>query len=92
LKEVLDHKTFVKLSKNQLQTLKDISNHIAEMRDHVFKMTEERKVANRIDDLQEQALYYNQKVFPYVDKIRYHADKLELLVNDKLWPLVYEIV
>jgi glutamine synthetase len=87
LKEVLDHKTFVKLSKNQLQTLKDISNHIAEMRDHVFKMTEERKVANRIDDLQEQALYYNQKVFPYVDKIRYHADKLELLVNDKLWPL-----
>lgn len=87
LQEVLDNKTFVKLSKNQMQALKDISIHIAEIKENVFKMIEERKVANQINGDQEQALYYNEKVFPFFEIIRYHADKLELLVDDKLWPL-----
>lgn len=87
LKEVLDHKTFVKLSKNQMQTLKDISNHIGEIKEHVFRMTEERKVGNLLENEEEQALHYNTKVYPYFEEIRRHADKLELLVNDKLWPL-----
>lgn len=87
LQEVLDNKTFVKLSKNQLQSLKEISHHIGEIKENVFKMTEERKIANQIDDAQEQAIYYNEKVFPFFDIIRYHADKLELMVDDKLWPL-----
>ena len=50
-------------------------------------MISERKVANKIEDLQEKAMYYNQKVLPYFEIIRYHTDKLELLVDDKLWPL-----
>jgi len=87
LQEVLDNKTFVKLSKNQLQALKDISLHISEIKENVILMIEERKVANKIEDPEEQALYYNEKVFPYFDIIRYHADKLELMVDDKLWPL-----
>jgi glutamine synthetase len=87
LKEVLDTKSFVKLSKNQLQSIKDISEHISEIRDNVNKMIDERKIANKIEDMQEQALEYNKKVLPYFDIIRYHVDKLELLVDDKLWPL-----
>lgn len=87
LQEVLDNKTFVKLSKNQLQALKDISLHISEIKENVILMIEERKVANKIEDPEEQALYYNEKVFPYFEIIRYHADKLELMVDDKLWPL-----
>jgi glutamine synthetase len=87
LQEVLDNKTFVKLSKNQMQTLKEISNHIAEIKEYVFRMIEERKAANAIEEPEKQAIYYNQEVFPFFEKIRYHADKLELLVNDKLWPL-----
>ncbi|MBE0640115.1 MAG: glutamine synthetase III [Bacteroidales bacterium] len=87
LQEVLDNKTFVKLSKNQLQALKDISLHIAEIKENVFKMIEERKIANKIEDAQEQAIYYNEKIFPFFAIIRYHVDKLELLVDDKLWPL-----
>jgi len=87
LKEVLDHKTFVKLSKNQIQSIKDISEHITEIKENVHNMIKERKVANKIDELQEKALYYNRKVLPYFDVIRYHTDKLELLVDDKLWPL-----
>jgi len=87
LQEVLDNKTFVKLSKNQLQALKEISMHIAEIKENVIKMTEARKVANQIVDIQEQALCYNHTVLPYFEIIRYHADKLELMVDDKLWPL-----
>jgi glutamine synthetase len=87
LKEVLDQKTFVKLSKNQIQSIKDISGHITEIKESVHKMIEQRKVANKMTDVQEQALYYNRNVLPYFDIIRYHTDKLELLVDDKLWPL-----
>jgi glutamine synthetase len=87
LKEVLDHKTFVKLSKNQIQSIKDISEHITEIKENVRNMIDERKVANKIKDILEKALYYNKKVLPYFDVIRYHTDKLELLVDDKLWPL-----
>jgi len=87
LKEVLDHKTFVKLSKNQIQSIKDISGHITEIKENVHNMINQRKVANKLSDIQEQALYYNKNVLPYFDVIRYHTDKLELLVDDKLWPL-----
>jgi len=87
LKDVLDQKTFVKLSKNQIQSIKDISEHITEIKENVKNMIDERKVANKIEGLQEKALYYNKKVLPFFDVIRYHVDKLELLVDDKLWPL-----
>lgn len=87
LQDVLDNKTFVKLSKNQLQSIKDISEHISEIREHTIKMVEERKVANRIENATDQAIYYNEKVFPFFDRIRYHVDKLELMVEDNLWPL-----
>lgn len=87
LKDVLDNKTFVKLSKNQLQSIKDISGHISEIRENTNKMIELRKFANNIDDAQEQAIYHREHVFPFFNKIRYHVDKLELLVDDSLWPL-----
>ncbi len=87
LKEVLDSKTFVKLSRNQLNTIKDISNHISAIKDDVEMMTEARKVANAIQNVQEQAIAYKDTVKPYFDKIRYHVDKLEMLVDDELWPL-----
>lgn len=87
LKDVLDNKTFVKLSKNQMQSIKDISEHISEIKDLVIQMTEERKIANKIEDTTEKAIYYSDNVLKYFEKIRYHADKLELIVDDHLWPL-----
>ena len=87
LKDVLDNKTFVKLSKNQLQSIKDISEHISEIRESVIKMIEERKTANKIEDETEKAIYYNEKVLPFFEPIRYHVDKLELMVDDSIWPL-----
>lgn len=88
LKDVLDSKTFVKLSRNQIQTIKEISEHVSEIRQFVEEMTEERKLANKFESEIEKADAYCYKVKPYFDKIRYHVDKLELLVDDQLWPLV----
>ena len=50
-------------------------------------MIEARKRANNLEDAREKAIAYCDKVKPFLEKIRYHADKLELLVDDELWPL-----
>ncbi|MFO8129702.1 MAG: glutamine synthetase III [Bacteroidales bacterium] len=87
LKEVLDAQAFIKLSKNQIQAIKEISHHIAGINMLVEEMTNERRVANRMDSAEQKAKAYAKKVHPYFDVIRSHVDKLELLVDDNLWPL-----
>ncbi|PKP35354.1 MAG: glutamine synthetase type III [Bacteroidetes bacterium HGW-Bacteroidetes-17] len=87
LKQVLDEKTYVGLSRNQIQTIKDISEHISQVKMKTDEMLEERKIANRIEDGELKAKAYNEKVVPYFEEIRRHVDKLELLVDDELWPL-----
>lgn len=87
LKEVLDNKTFVKLSNSQMQNIKEISEHISIVRQLLSEMVEERKNANKFERIQDQAHNYYKNVLPYFELIRYHVDKLELLVDDELWPL-----
>ncbi len=87
LKEVLDAKTYVKLSKNQVDTIKEISEHISQVKINADLMLQERKKANRLESMEEMAIAYDEKVKSYFDIIRYHIDKLELLVEDELWPL-----
>lgn len=87
LKEVLDSKTYVKLSNNQIQTIKEISEHISGIKTNVALMLEERKKANRLELPKEKALAYGGRVYPFLDVIREHVDKLELLVDDELWPM-----
>jgi len=50
-------------------------------------MTQARAEADQLPDLTERAFAYAQKVFPFLDKIREHIDKLELTVDDSLWTL-----
>ncbi|MCD4723701.1 MAG: glutamine synthetase III [Bacteroidales bacterium] len=87
LSEVLDTKTYMKLSRNQVQTIKEISEHITEVKTLVDAMLEERKKANRMPSFEESAGAYHEKVMAYFEPIRQHVDKLELLVDDELWPL-----
>lgn len=65
----------------------EINNHIEKIINKVDQMTEARKAANALDDVRERALAYCNKVKPFFDEIRYHADKLELLVDSQLWPI-----
>ncbi len=87
LKDVLDSKTYVSLSRNQLNAIKFISEHIAAIKDLTEEMVEARKKANKIDDPAQKAAAYRDTVKVYFDKIRYHVDKLEFMVDDELWPL-----
>jgi len=87
LKEILDLQTYGKVSKIELDIITRISHHISEIKKGVDLMTEERKVANKVTEDMELALAYDHKVRPYLSTIRRHVDKLELLVDDQLWPL-----
>ncbi|MEI6883973.1 MAG: glutamine synthetase III [Bacteroidota bacterium] len=87
LKLVLDLKTYGKISQNQMEQITEISEHIDKIMTYVNDMTEARKTANRVQDPEEKAKSYCHHVFPYFEKIRYHSDKLELMVDDEVWPL-----
>ena len=50
-------------------------------------MVEERKKANAIEDSSQKALAYEKNIKPYLESIRYHIDKLELIVDNEIWPL-----
>lgn len=87
LKEVIDNKTFVNLAKNQVSYIKEISEHISNIKIAVEEMTEERKKANAIDDNELKAAAYRDNVKPFFETIRHEVDKLEMMVDDELWPL-----
>jgi glutamine synthetase len=74
-------------SKAQIEIIERISLHLNKMRVAAELMLEQRKIANKIEDVEEKAIAYCDKVKHYFDEIRYHADKLELLIEDELWPL-----
>ncbi len=86
LKEIFD-KNFKTVSKEQINLIEEISNHIEGINANVTKMTNERKLANAIEDAEKKAHAYCYNVKPLFEDIRYHCDKLELLVDDEIWPL-----
>ena len=87
LKEIFG-KDFEKIAKQQISLIKEISEHIEGINAKVDAMTEERKKANNLSDISKMAAAYCDKVKPYFEEIRYHSDKLELLVDDEMWTLV----
>ena len=86
LKEIFG-KEYEDIAKEPIILIRKISNHIAVINESVHLMTDERKAANLIEDVQECAEAYCHKVKPYFDVIRHHADKLELLVDNEMWTL-----
>lgn len=86
LKEIFEEK-FRTVSKEQISLIEEISGHIEGINANVTKMTNERRKANTINDLEEKAMAYCYHVKPLFDDIRKHCDKLELLVDDEIWPL-----
>ena len=74
-------------AKEQIELIKDISKRIEAINSGVTKMTNARKKANEIEDLEAKAAAYCNNIKPFFDEIRYHCDKLELLIDDEIWPL-----
>jgi glutamine synthetase len=84
---VLGDKAGKEAAKGQIELIQRISIHLNAMKASADKMLMERKAANKIEHVEKKAFAYCDKVKVYFDEIRYHADKLELLVDDELWPL-----
>ena len=80
-------KDFKKLAKEQMNLIEAISNHIENINGGITDMINARKKANKIEDSQKRAIAYCDQIRPYFEQIRYHCDKLELLVDDEIWPL-----
>ncbi len=71
----------------ELTTIEDISEHTRIIKSEVEKMVDARREANRIESEREKAVAYHDSVVPSMDIIRYHIDKLELMVDNEMWPL-----
>lgn len=75
------------LSAQDRSIVEDIASHIAAIKTKADAMVEARKVANKIECERNKAIAYYNSVFPYMDEIRYHVDKLELIVDNEMWTL-----
>ena len=75
------------LSAENLAIIKEIAHHTAYIKEQVDAMVEARKVANRIESIRERAIAYHDNIAPMLEEIRYHIDKLELIVDDRMWTL-----
>ena len=85
LKEISDdYKT---LGAEQLRLIEKVSTHVNAINAKVHEMLDARKAANNIESEREKAVAYHDSVAPYLDEIRYHIDKLELIVDNEMWPL-----
>jgi glutamine synthetase len=69
------------------ETVKEITRHLKEVKANVTAMIDARKKANKLEDNREMAITYKDIKDTYFEKIRYHVDKLEFLVDDSYWPL-----
>jgi glutamine synthetase len=87
LLNILGDKAGKAASKAQIEIIEKISMHMNKMKSASDAMLEQRKIANKLEHAEEKALAYCDNVKSHFDEIRYHADKLELLVEDELWPL-----
>ncbi|HCM11050.1 MAG TPA: glutamine synthetase type III, partial [Bacteroides sp.] len=72
------------LSSENLAIIRKISEHTIYIKEHVDAMVEARKVANKIADEREKAIAYHDNISPMLEQIRYHIDKLELIVDDQM--------
>jgi glutamine synthetase len=76
-----------RIASHDLTTIEKISEHMITIKTETEKMVEARKVANRIENEREKAIAYHDTVAPCMEVIRYHIDKLELMVDNEMWPL-----
>ena len=78
---------FETLAASEMQSIEKIAWHMSVIREKVAQMVNARKVANKIECMREKAVAYHDTVAPLFDEIRYHIDKLELMIDDEMWTL-----
>ena len=86
-KEVMDKTTFAKTSGSQQESIAEIAGHLSSLKGLTDEMMDKRDTINKMENAEKKAFAFCEKIFPLLGKIRQHADQLELLVADDLWPL-----
>ncbi|MDZ4665862.1 MAG: glutamine synthetase III [Bacteroidota bacterium] len=87
LKTILSNDEFKKAAEIQLNLIHEISDRVNIIKKAADEMREERKKANNLDSEKKKAHVYCDKVKSYFEVIRYQVDKLEYIIDDKVWPL-----
>ena len=87
MKDLYPEEKWRKLSGKNMELIEEIADHTTYIKEHVDAMTEARKVANRIECEREKAIAYHDRIAPMLEDIRYHIDKLELIVDNQMWTL-----
>ena len=85
--DIFDRDKAQQLSANNVSLIEQIAEHTSYITANVERLIDARRVANRIEDVRSRAIAYHDTVAPLIEDIRRHVDKLELIVDDELWPL-----
>ena len=85
--EVFSKEKAASLSARNLKIIEEIAVRTSKIEMKVEELVNARKLANKIEDEHDKAIAYHDTVEPKLDEIRYEIDKLELIVDDSLWPL-----
>lgn len=78
---------YKELCKADIETFKKISKYVNALSSDVHDLVEARKKANKVEDMSKRAKLYSTEVMEMMEKVRYSADHLEMLIDDELWPL-----
>ena len=87
MKSIFSAEEADKLSAENKAIIKEIAERTSYIKEHVDAMVQARKIANKITDEREKAIAYHDTIAPMLEEIRYHIDKLELIVDDQMWTL-----
>lgn len=87
IKALFSDDKFKEIAEQDCITIEKIAHHMKVIRTKVNEMVDARKSANKIEELREKAIAYHNDVLPCMDTIRYHVDKLELMIDDEMWSI-----
>ncbi len=87
MKALFSDEEYATMSAQDVKIIKTMADHINTVNAKTAEMIEARKVANKIESEREKAIAYHDTVIPLMDEIRYSIDKLELIVDDRMWTL-----
>jgi glutamine synthetase len=87
LRQLLPADKADQLSAKNMELIEEIAERTIFIKEKVDELVEARKIANKIEGERAKAIAYHDTILPKLEDIRYHIDKLELIVDDQLWTL-----
>ncbi len=87
IKSLFSEDKFKEIAQQDCETIEKIAYHMKIVRTKVEDMVEARRKANKIEIEREKAIAYHDNVLPCMETIRYHIDKLELMIDDEMWSI-----